>query len=92
MKYVYTTLPKMRRIIRDRYRSEAGLKRLRAARWLLENCNNTQLGNVFDLTLPAAITALKGRLQAKEARLVAWETKQAELAAAETAAELEGGE
>ena len=85
MKFQFTTMPKMRRVIRDRYRSEAGKRRLTAAKWLLENCNDTQLGNVFDLTLPADIAALKERLQNKVDKLAALE-------AAEAVAAAEGGE
>ena len=85
MKFQFTTMPKMRRVIRDRYRSEAGKRRLKAAKWLLENCNDTQLGNVFDLTLPADIAALKERLQNKVDKLAALE-------AAEAVAAAEGGE
>jgi len=92
MKYVYTTLPRMRRVMRDRFRSETGLRRLRAARWLLANCNDTQLGNVFNTANATETAALKVRLQSKEAKLVVWETKRDEMIAAEEAAKLEAGE
>ena len=90
MKYIYTTLPKMRRVMRDRFKAETGLKCFRAARWLLNNCNDTQLGNVFDKAAGAETTALKARLQAKVDKLVAWQAErdQADALAAST----EGGE
>ena len=91
MKFVYTSLPKMRRFMRDRYREEHGLRRLRAARWLLENCNDTQLANVFNRTA-GEVAALKSRLQANVAKLTNWEAKKALLAAAEVAAEATQGE
>lgn len=78
MKYVYTTLPRMRRVMRDRFRTETGLRCFRAARWLLENCNDTQLGNVFNKTAGAETMALKARLQAKVVKLVAWEAEKAQ--------------
>ena len=43
MKFVYTTLPRMRRVMRDRFRAETGLRCFRAARWLLANCNDMRL-------------------------------------------------
>lgn len=90
MKFIYTTLSKMRRVMRDRYKAETGLKCFRAARWLLENCNDNQLGNVFNKAAGAETDALKARLQAKVAKLVAWEAKKAEANA--LAATNEGGE
>lgn len=84
MKLTYTTMPKMRKIIRERYKNETGVRRLKAAKWLLENCTDNQLGNVFDRT-GAEITALKVRLQKKVDKLAALNVLSAEI-------EAEGGE
>jgi len=81
--YVYTTLIRMRRVMRFNYRREYGLQRLRAARWLIENCTDAQLMNVFDLANLAQAAVLRTRLENKVAYLTAWEAKQAELNAAE---------
>lgn len=90
MKFVYTTLPRMRRVMRDRFKAETGLRCFRAARWLLNNCNDTQLANVFNKSAGAETTALKARLQAKVAKLGAWEAKKAQADALATTNE--GGE
>lgn len=91
MKFVYTSLPKMRRFMRNRYRAEIGLRRLRAARWLLENCNDTQLANVFNKTA-GEVATLKSRLQANVSKLADWEAKRALLADAEAVAVAAQGE
>ena len=91
MKYVYTTLPRMRRVMRDRYRAEIGLRRLRAALWLLNNCNDTQLGNVFGKE-GAELAALKARLQNNAAKLASWEAERDQMRAAELAAQSVEGE
>ena len=85
MRFNFTTLPQLRREMRDRSRNETGVRRLKAAKWLDANCNDTQLGNVFNLALPADITALRTRLQTKAAKLDA-------LIAAQQAVDAQAGE
>lgn len=92
MRYVYTSLPRMRRVMRDRYRDETGLRRLRAARWLLANCTNAQLGNVFGKETPVEIAALKKRLEAAVAKLVTWEAEREQMRSAEAVALAADGE
>lgn len=75
------TPPQMRRIVRDCYRSETGLRRLKAAKWLVENCTNAHLQNVFHLSTPAEATALRGRLETQVGKLAIWITQQDQLAA-----------
>lgn len=86
MRFVYTSLPKMRRFMRNRYREESGLRRLRAARWLLENCNDSQLANVFNKKA-GEVATLKARLQANVGKLADWEAKRELLIASEAAAQ-----
>jgi hypothetical protein len=81
MTFTHTTLPAMRRHIRAAYRQETGLRRLKAAKWLTENCTNAQLQNVFNLATPAEATALRTRLDAHVVRLSTWMTQQEQLAA-----------
>lgn len=92
MKFEYTTMPKMRRVMRDRFRDETGLRRLRVARWLDNNCNDTQLQNVFNYDTIAQAQALRIRLKNKVVKLEAWELKKAELELAELLANQEIGE
>lgn len=81
MTYTYTTPARMRQIVRDLYHSETGLRSLKAAQWLDENCTNAHLQEVFDLkTLPAA-ASLRGRLKAQVAKHAAWIAQQEQLAA-----------
>jgi hypothetical protein len=81
MNFTHTTLPLMRRRIRAVYREETGLRRLKAAKWLTENCTNAQLQNVFSLATPAEATALRTRLDAHVVRLATWLAQQEQLAA-----------
>jgi len=81
MTFRYTTMPKMRRAVRDEFKATSGLRCCRMARWLLANCNDTQLDNIFNRD----VTALKVRLNAKVAKLTTWEAAQA-------AADAEAGE
>ncbi len=85
MKFEHTTLPELRREIRDRFRSESGVRRLKAAQWLAANCTNVQLQSVFGLATLAEAVALRTRLQAKTAKLSA-------LRAAETDVQNQAGE
>lgn len=81
MTFTHTTLPAMRRLMRASYRSETGLRRLKAAKWLVENCTNAQLQNVFNLATPADAVALRTRLNAHVTKLATWITQQEQLAA-----------
>jgi len=81
MTFRFTTMPKMRRAVRDEYKVTNGLRCCRMARWLLANCNDSQLDNLFNRD----VTALKVRLNAKVTKLTTWE-------AANAAAEMETGE
>jgi len=82
MTFRYTTMPKMRRAVRDEFKATSGLRSCRMARWLLANCTDAQLQNIFN---KADVTALKARMESKVTKLTTWEAAQA-------AADAEAGE